>query len=78
MIRVDVRHEGIARAIDPLAYDATVLFLTFGVLVRDMTFQRRFRAQHFSTQLTRKQFLGRTACNKINEKIFFWFSQRSD
>lgn len=75
MIRVDVRHERVARAINPFANDATVFLLTLGMLVRDMSLQRRFRAQYFSTQLTRKQLLGRTAWNKINEKIFLWFSQ---
>lgn len=63
MVRIDVRHEGISRAIDPFTDNATVLLLTFRVLVGNVALQRRLRAQHLATQLAREQFLGRTAWN---------------
>lgn len=63
MIRVDVRHQRVARTVDALADDAAVLLLAFGVLVGNVTLQRGFRAQHFAAQLAREQFLGRAAWN---------------
>lgn len=44
VVGVDVRHQGVPRAIDSLTNDATILFLSFRVLISDMSFQRGFRA----------------------------------
>lgn len=49
VIRVDVRHQRVPRAIDALAYNATVLLLALGVLVGNVSLQRGFRAQHLTT-----------------------------
>lgn len=63
VVRVDVRHQRVARAVDALADDAAVLLLPFGVLVGNVALQRGFRAQHFAAQLAREQLLGREAWN---------------
>lgn len=41
VVRVDVRHEGVAGAIDPFADYAPVLLLAFRVLIGDVALQGR-------------------------------------
>lgn len=57
VVGVDVGHETVARTIHPLADHASVLLLALGVLVRHVSFQARFRAQHLTAALARKKFL---------------------
>lgn len=59
MVRVDVRHEGVARTIDAFANDTAVLLLAFGVLVGDVPLQRCLRTQYFTAQLASEHLLGR-------------------
>lgn len=63
MVRVDVRHERVPGAVHALADDATVLFLSLGVLVGDVTLEGGLRAQHLTTELAREHLLGRCPCN---------------
>lgn len=41
VVRVDVRHERVTRAIDPFADDAPIFLLAFRVLIGNVPLQRR-------------------------------------
>lgn len=43
MVCVNVCHQGVARAIDPLTDDAAILLLAQGMLVGNVTLERGFR-----------------------------------
>lgn len=57
VIRVDVGHERVTRAVYTFANDATILLLAFGVFVGNMALQRCLRAKYFTAQLASKHFL---------------------
>lgn len=56
VVRVNVRHQRIARTVHPFAYSTPVLLLSGRVLVGHMPLQARFRAQHFATGQAREHF----------------------
>lgn len=62
VIRVDVCHKGIPRAVDAFANHAPVLFLSFCMFVCDMSLQRCFRTEHFAAKLASEHLLGRYPC----------------
>lgn len=51
MVRVNVRHKRVARAVDALADGAAVLLLAHGVLVGNVALERGFRAEELTTEL---------------------------
>lgn len=57
MIGIDMCHQWITRAVNSLADDASILFLSFSMLVGNVTFEGCFAAKYFATQLTGKQLL---------------------
>ena len=56
VIRVDVRHEGVTRAVDPLADGTAVLLVARCVLVCDVPLQARLRAEHLPASHAREHF----------------------
>lgn len=65
MIGIDMGHQGVSRAVDPLADDASVLLLSFGVLVGNVAFQGCFAAKHLATQLAGEQLLGSRCAQRV-------------
>lgn len=57
MIGIYMGHQGITRAVHPLADDASVLLLSLGVFVGNVAFQGCFAAQHLAAQLAGEQLL---------------------
>lgn len=51
VVRVDVRHERVARAIDPFADYAPILLLALRVLVGDVALQGGLGAQHLAAEM---------------------------
>lgn len=65
VVRVDVRHERVARAVDSLTDCAPVLLVARRVLIGDVPFQTGFRAQHLAARQAREN-LPQTCANRPN------------
>lgn len=68
MIGIDMGHQGVSRAVDPLADDASVLLLSFGVFVGHVAFQGGFAAKHLATQLAGEELLGRRCVQRVQRQ----------
>lgn len=70
MIGIDMGHQGVTRAVDPLADDASVLLLSLGVLVGHVALEGCFAAKHLAAQLAGEQLLRRRCVQGVERQTW--------
>jgi hypothetical protein len=70
MIRINMGHQGVSRAVDPLADDASVLLLSLRVLVGHVTLEGCFAAKYLAAQLAGEELLRRWCVQGVERQTW--------